>query len=116
MKTICRTQVMIESIIMIGLACLPTCAESINNSHTSSKIAATLVTPAAIYVNPASGRDVPNADRSETNPLLTIAYTLQQAIPGTIVFNHNGQDEIHNTGVNSVSLPDNQVNVGRVME
>ncbi len=102
---------MIESIIMIGLACLPTYAESINNSGTSSKIAATLVTPAAIYVNPASGSDAPNRGRSENNPLRTIAYALQQAIPGTIVFNNNGQDDIHNSGVKSVSPPDNQVNL-----
>lgn len=50
-------------------------SSDVTNS-TSSKI---------IYVNPGHGNDAPNAGISETTPLDTITYALQQASPGTII-------------------------------
>lgn len=81
---VCRTEALIGSILLTGLMSLQAYAQTNNNSDTPVQ-AATSNSPNILYVNPASGKNVPGAGRSENAPLDTITYALQQATPGTII-------------------------------
>ena len=78
----CRTEALIGSILLTGLMSLQAYAQTNNNSNTFQ---ITSNSPNILYVNPGSGNNVPGAGRSETTPLDTITYALQQASPGTII-------------------------------
>lgn len=82
-KKICHTEAMVGSIILTAVISLQTYAQPSNNSAT--QIGTNSPSPKIIYVNPSSGNDAPNAGISESTPVDTITYALQQASPGTII-------------------------------
>lgn len=81
---VCRTEALIGSILLTGLMSLQAYAQTNNNSDLSVQ-AARSNSPNILYVNPASGNNVPGAGTDESRPLDTITYALQQATPGTII-------------------------------
>ena len=56
-----------------------------SNSSNPTTIAQTSLGATILYVNPASGQDVPNAGTSDGAAFKTITYAMQQAKPGTTV-------------------------------
>ena len=78
----CRTEALIGSIFLTGLMSLQAYAQTNNNSNTFQ---ITSNSPNILYVNPGSVNNVVGAGRSETTPLDTITYALQQASAGTII-------------------------------
>lgn len=82
MKSICRTQVLIGSILMAGLVTQHAYSQPISYYPQTNTPSAN---PTVIYVNPVSGIDAPESGRNTIAPLRTITYALKQALPGTIV-------------------------------
>jgi parallel beta-helix repeat protein len=86
LKRVCQAEIMIGSLLLTGLVSHSADAQ-LNRTNTQTPIAET-TTPQyqkVIYVNPALGKDEPNAGHSATAPLETITYALQQAEPGTTI-------------------------------
>lgn len=83
-KKVCRIEALLGSIILTGIMSIQTYAQP--NSNSDKSLPATNSTSSKIlYVNPGYGSDAPSAGISETTPLDTITYALQQASPGTII-------------------------------
>lgn len=83
-KKVCRIEALLGSIIITGIMSIQTYAQP--NSDSDKSFHATNSTSSKIlYVNPGYGSDAPSAGISETTPLDTITYALQQASPGTII-------------------------------
>lgn len=80
----CRTEALIGALFLTGLMSLQAYAQTNNNSNTPV-LATKSNSPNILYVNPASGNNLPGAGRDESRPLDTITYALQQATPGTII-------------------------------